>query len=260
MKVAVTGKGGVGKTTLAAALAQLLAGRGRAVLAVDADPDANLAASLGLPAAARAKLVPLARQTELIAARTGAAGATWGAMFKLNPEVSDVADAFATRHRGIALLVLGAVERGGAGCACPASVFLKTLVSELVLRRGEALILDMEAGIEHLGRGTAAGVDLMIAVVEPGQRAVETALHVETLGRQVGIRRFAFVANKIASAADEAFVRAALGPRTLLGALPYCEALRGADRDGRSVLDSLDAPLRRRFEEILDRIEGSKPA
>jgi CO dehydrogenase maturation factor len=141
VKVAVTGKGGVGKSTLAAALAQLLAGRGRSVLAVDADPDANLAASLGLPAAARERIVPLARQAELIAARTGAGGGAYGAMFKLNPEVSDVADLFACRHRGVALLVLGAVERGGGGCACPASVFLKSLVADLVLRRGETLIL-----------------------------------------------------------------------------------------------------------------------
>lgn len=259
MKLAISGKGGVGKSTLAAALAQLLAGRGRTVLAVDADPDANLAASLGIPAAVRARLLPLARQTDLIAARTGAASATYGAMFKLNPEVSDIADTFAYRHRGVALLVLGAVERGGAGCACPANVFLKALVSELVLRRDETLILDMEAGIEHLGRGTARGVDLMVAVVEPGQRAIETALQVEKLGREIGIRRFAFVANKIASPADEAFVREALAGRTLLGTLPYCEALRGADRDGVSVLDALDVPLRQRFEQILDRIEEGNP-
>ncbi|MDD5706645.1 MAG: AAA family ATPase [Kiritimatiellae bacterium] len=258
MKIAITGKGGVGKSTLAAALALLLARRGRRVLAVDADPDANLAAALGLPAAERARIVPIAMQAALIEARTGAQPGRFGQAFKMNPEVADIADAYAWRHQGVALLVLGAVQRGGGGCACPENVLLKALVSNVVLRRDDALIMDMEAGIEHLGRGTTAGVDNMVIVVEPGQRSLDTARQVRRLGAELGIRRFSVVANKIASPDDEAFVRAAFGPDELLGVIPYAESLRGADRDGCSVLDGLPPELLARFEEILRRLEGEQ--
>jgi CO dehydrogenase maturation factor len=260
MKIAVSGKGGVGKSTLSAALALLLARRGRTVLAVDADPDANLAASLGVPAEQRRRIIPIARQIALIEERTGAKVGRSGQVFKLNPDVSDIADTYAWRHNDVALLVLGAVERGGGGCACPENVLLKALVSDLVLNRGEALVMDMEAGIEHLGRGTTRGVDTMIIVVEPGQRSVDTARRVFELGGQIGLRRFRIVANKIATADDEAFVRAAFPGETLLGVIPYTEELRGADREGRSVLDGMSADLLGRFERILDILEQEKRA
>jgi CO dehydrogenase maturation factor len=255
MKLAISGKGGVGKSTLAAALALLLVRRGRTVLAVDADPDANLAASLGIPAAVRERIVPIARQIALIEERTGAQAGKFGQMFKMNPDVADIADAYAWRHAGVALLVLGAVTRGGGGCACPENVLLKALVSNVVLHRNEALVMDMEAGIEHLGRGTTHGVDTLIIVVEPGQRSIETARHVKTLGAEIGLRRFRVVGNKITSPADEAFVRAAFRDEELLGMIPYTEQLRGADRDGRSVLDDMQPELLQKFEDILDKLE-----
>jgi CO dehydrogenase maturation factor len=241
----------VGKSTLAAALALLLARRGQTVLAVDADPDANLAASLGVPADERRRMIPIARQVAMIEERTGAKVGRSGQIFKLNPDVSDIADTFAWRHDGVALLVLGAVERGGGGCACPENVLLKALVSDVVLNRDETLVMDMEAGIEHLGRGTTRGVDVMIVVVEPGQRSVDTARRVFELGGQIGLRRFRVVANKIATPADEAFVRSAFPGEELLGIIPYTEELRGADREGRSVLDGLSPALLARFEAIL---------
>ena len=255
MKIAISGKGGVGKSTLAAALSLLLARKGRQVLAVDADPDSNLAASLGVSASDRKTIVPIARQVALIEERTGAKVSQFGQVFKINPDVSDVADMFAWRHNGVALLVLGAVQRGGGGCACPENVLLKALVTELVLRRNEALVMDMEAGIEHLGRGTTRGVDVMLVVVEPGQRSIDTARRVFELGGQLGLRRFRVVANKIATPADEAFVRAAFAGEELIGVIPYSEALRGADRDGRSVLDGLPPDILGRFEAILKNIE-----
>ena len=181
LKIAISGKGGVGKSTLAGTLARLWAAEGRRVLAIDADPDANLASALGLPAALRHTVHTISEERQLIEERTGAKVREFGQIFSLNPEVSDIADNYATHYAGVDLLVLGAAQRAGSGCACPESVLLKSLVRELVLRRDEVVILDMEAGIEHLGRGTAMGVDVMIAVVEPGQRSVETAHRVREM-------------------------------------------------------------------------------
>ena len=255
MKIAISGKGGVGKSTLAGTLALLLAEGGPRVVAVDADPVANLAVALGLSAAQQDGIVPIAEQVALIEERTGAKAGKFGQMFRMNPEVSDIADAYAWRHNGVALLVLGAVTRGGGGCACPENVLLKSLVSNVVLHRDEALVMDMEAGIEHLGRGTTGGVDTMIIVVEPGQRSIDTARHVKTLGAEIGLKRFRVVANKITCPADEAFVRAAFTAEELLGVLPYSESLHSADRDGRSVLDGMSPELLTLFKDILTKLE-----
>jgi len=255
MKIAISGKGGVGKSTLAAALALLLAERGRRVVALDADPVANLAVALGMSAEQRAEIVPIADQIALIEERTGAKVKQYGQVFKLNPEVSDIADHYATLHRGVALLVLGAVQRGGGGCACPESVLIRALVTDLVLFRQDALVMDMEAGVEHLGRGTARGVDLMLVVVEPGQRAVDCARRVARMCAEIGLTNLAYVGNKVESAADEAFLRQALPAADLLGWIPQAETIRQADREARAVLDACTPDLRARFEGILRRIE-----
>ena len=166
------------------------------VLAVDADPDANLASALGLPPRLRSQIHTISTERKLIEERTGAKVRQFGQMFKLNPDVSDIASKYAVRHEGVDLLVLGAVNMRPAVVPVPKSVLLKSLVSHLVLRHGEVVILDMEAGIEHLGRGTAMGVDLMMVVVEPGQRSVETAARVRRMSADLGISRFGVVLNK----------------------------------------------------------------
>ncbi len=256
MKIAVSGKGGVGKSTIAAALSLLLARRGKKVLALDADPDANLAAALGIPALNRDKIITIAQQRALIEERTGAKIGEYGGMFKLNPEVSDIADAYAYHHSGVALLVLGAVEGGGSGCACAESTLLRALVSDLVLRRNEALVMDMEAGIEHLGRATASGVDVMVMVVEPGQRSIDTAKRIASMAQEIGIRDIRLAANKVRTADDLDYIVGALKEFPLLGSIPFSGKMIQADRDGFSVLDGLDEDMLRVFEVMAREIEG----
>lgn len=252
MKLAVSGKGGVGKSTVSAALALLLARDGVRVLAVDADPDANLASCLGIARdVQRREITPIGAQRKLIEERTGAKVRQYGQMFTLNPEVSDIADTHAYTHAGVSLLVLGAAQKAGAGCACPESVILRSLVSELVLYRNQALILDMEAGIEHLGRATAQGVDTMLAVTEPGQRSIDTTVRIARRCAAIGIRDIRVVINKVQSPDDEAFVRGALGDIPVLASIPYAPEIRANDRNGRSVLDGLPDEIAGRFAEIL---------
>jgi len=249
MKLAISGKGGVGKSTLAGTMARLYAQEGRHVLAIDADPDANLAAALGMPVALRQSLHTIAEERQLIEQRTGAKAREFGQIFSLNPDVSGIAEQYGTAYAGVHLLVLGASQRAGGGCACPESVLLKSLVRELVLKRDEVVILDMEAGIEHLGRGTAMGVDAMLAVVEPGQRSVETAHRVQEMAQSLGIKRFAVVVNKSADpAADRAWMEAEFG--VVLGVIPYDPRIITADRTARSLLDLGEDDLLAPFRQI----------
>ena len=255
MKIAISGKGGVGKSTLAAALSLLLAEKGEKVLAVDADPDANLAAALGISSKKQADIIPIAEQAALIEERTGAKVSQYGQIFKLNPEVADIADNYATTHKGVALLVLGAVEKGGGGCACPENVLLKALVSDLVLYKNESLVMDMEAGVEHLGRATTRSVDTMLIVVEPGQRSVDCARKVIRLGEEIGLKCFKLVANKICAKSDENFVREAFPNLEIAGVIPFSNEFRELDRSGNSVLDGISPDLKVRFEKILENIQ-----
>lgn len=233
MKIAISGKGGVGKTTLSANLARLWASEGRRVIAIDADPDANLAAALGADEATARACKPLSELDDLIEERTGVRPGR-GGMFRMNPDVSDVVDTCGVDVAGVTLLRMGTVERGGAGCMCSEGVFLKAFVDHLILQRDELAILDMEAGIEHLGRGTAEAVDAFIVVVEPGMRSIQTAHVVRDLAADLGVKTVAAVANRVRGAEDRAFVTEALGDVELLGVLPDSDAVRRADREGRS--------------------------
>lgn len=242
MKIAIAGKGGVGKTTLASCLARAYAAAGRKVLAIDADPDANLAAAIGLSAQERAALKPIAAMKEIAIERTGSAGG-FGGFFKLNPTVDDLPDALSVTHAGVKILVLGAIEHGGAGCVCPEHALLRALLTHILVRRDEVVIMDMEAGVEHLGRGTADSVDVLVIVVEPGQRSLETARQIERLAADIGIRRLAYVGSKVADAEERAFLESAVPPGRFLGALALSDDLRRADREGRAPCDTGGAVL-----------------
>ena len=235
MKIAVSGKGGVGKTTFSALLIRTLDEMGKNVLAIDADPDANLAAAVGIPDAEQ--ITPIAEMNELVQERTEAQPGGIGGFFKLNPKVDDLPDALSARLNGIKLMRLGGVKKGGSGCICPESTLLRALVMHIVLARDEVVVMDMEAGIEHLGRGTAGAVDKLMVVVEPGRRSIDTADHIRKLAGEIGLTQIAVVGNKIRSDKDEAFLRKHLNDFEFIGFLPYEDALIEADLSGVSPFD-----------------------
>jgi CO dehydrogenase maturation factor len=253
LKLAITGKGGVGKTTLAALLAHEYAGRGQQVLAIDADPATGLAAACGVPPEQAAAITPVADMEDLIYERTGARKGEIGGFFKLNPRVDDIPDRFAIARDGIRILTMGTVKSGGSGCLCPENALLRSLVTHLLLRRDEVLILDMEAGLEHLGRGTAQAVDAFIVVVEPGRRSIQTAHAIRALAHDLAVERVYAVGNKMASAADEAFVAGQLPGFELLGFLPSDPQAIEADRRGLAVFD-LAPQLVTRARAVVDRL------
>jgi len=234
MKLAVTGKGGVGKTTISALLSAALEAAGGDVLAIDADPDANLLACMGY--AEPDKVPPLVELKDLIEERTGAKPGTTGGMFKMNPRVEDIPGKYAVDIDGVKVLVAGAVKRGGTGCYCPENAFVRTLISHLLLKKNMTLIVDMEAGVEHLSRGTAEAVDALLIVVEPGRRSLETAGRITRMAADLRLQRVTAVGSKIRSETEKAFLEKTLSDIEFVGFVPYDERLRDAEIGGRSVV------------------------
>ncbi|MDX1762739.1 MAG: carbon monoxide dehydrogenase accessory protein CooC [bacterium] len=237
MIIAVSGKGGVGKTTFTATMARILADRGYSVIAVDADPDANLAAAIGFTAAQIEKIQPIAQMTDLIEERTGARPGSMGGVFKLNPEVSDIPETYSLNMDHIRLLTLGRAKKGGAGCYCPEGIFLKRLLGHLILQKREVVLLDMEAGIEHLSRGTTGNVDAFIVVVEPGKRSLQTASDVRRMAADLGVKSIYVVGNKVASPAHLEFLKENFPGEQLLGSLSYDRSVIDSDLSGTSPYD-----------------------
>ena len=255
MKVAITGKGGVGKTTLSSTLARLYADEGRTVLAADVDPDANLGLALGLTQEEVDAIIPISKMRDLAKERTGASDDN--RFYKLNPYVADIPEKFAKSINGVKLLVMGTVDVGGTGCVCPEHVMLKSILSALTYRKNDVVVMDMEAGLEHLGRGTAANMDQFIVVIEPGSRSVQTYRNVKRLANDLGVKRVRVVANKIRDDRDEAFIRENIPAEDLLGCIHYNPEIMDADRNGKSPYDFSPTAIEeiRKIKAILDRDE-----
>ncbi|MGF7119508.1 AAA family ATPase [Methanobacterium oryzae] len=255
MKIAITGKGGVGKTTLSGTLAFIFSQRYK-VFAIDADPDMNLSSSLGI----HEPITPISKMKDLITERTGAEpGAAFGEVFKMNPKISDLPESLSTNYDeegNLKLLVMGTVDKGGEGCICPASVLLKALMRNLILKKDEIVILDMEAGIEHLGRKTAEAVDLMIIVVEPGLKSLETAERIKRLATDIGIPKIACVINKVSYESEEEFVTQKLKEMDLevIGSIPRDENVVKADMEGKPLADYPDSDAFKSIEKIAENI------
>lgn len=237
MKIAVTGKGGVGKTTFSSMLSRMFADDGYRVVSVDADPDANLGLALGFPKEVYETIVPISEMKNLVNERTSAETGTFNKMFKLNPKVDDIPDKYCKEYNGVRLLTLGTVDSGGSGCVCPEHVLLKRLCSHLILQNKDVVVMDMEAGIEHLGRGTAQGVDAFIVVVEPGERSLQTYRKVKRLGMDIGVKKVFVVGNKVRNKSDEDFIASNLQDGELLGFIYYNQDVIDSDRASQSPYD-----------------------
>jgi CO dehydrogenase maturation factor len=257
MKLAITGKGGVGKTTLASLLASIYSTEGSKVIAIDANPDANLATALGISPEEARHITPISKLQELIEERTGAKPGSSGSFFKVNPKVDDIPERFSIQKDGIKLLVMGTVKGGGSGCLCPEGALLKSLVSHLVLSRSEVVIMDMDAGVENLGRGTAKGVDAFIIVVEPGQRSFQTALAIRDLAKDLGITKCYIVGSKTHNETERRFIRDNLPDFQVLGFINFHTEVAKADLLGKSVFETAPAAvaevkdIKRRLEQVV---------
>jgi CO dehydrogenase maturation factor len=251
MKIAIGGKGGVGKTTVCSVWAQLFAEEGHDVLAIDADPSLSLGAAFGLPAQHTPK--PLIEMKDLIAERTGTRKDAVGAYFRLNPTVSDLPEEHWLNVGNVKLLVLGAVTRAGGGCACPEGAFLKALLAHTILQRDELVLVDLAAGVEFLGRASVQGIDAFVVVVEPGSRSIETAGNIAAMARDLGIGTVGAIANKVTEPAQLGVIRSKLGDTPLLGAVTYSKSIQEADLKRAPVMQA-DAAAVRELNEARQRL------
>ncbi|WP_421077811.1 AAA family ATPase [Methanothermococcus sp. Ax23] len=255
MKIAITGKGGVGKTFISSTLARLFEKNGYKVIAVDADPDMNLACALGIDE----EITPLSKMDDLIEERTGAKVGEYGSVFKINPKVDDIVENYSYRagNGNIHLLVMGTIEQGGGGCVCPASVLLRRLLRHLILKRNEVVIMDMEAGIEHLGRKTTENVDLMIVVIEPSKKSLLTAKRIKKLANDINISNLYAVVNKIKNDEEKEtfgkiFEKEVNIP--IIGYIPYSDEVSSSDLLGKPIDLNSDVgkEVERLFNEIIN--------
>ncbi len=251
MKIAITGKGGVGKTTIAGLLIWHFAADGFKVIGVDADPDSNLPYIFAIP---EKEIIPLTEMKDLIAERTGTRPGTISSLFKLNPRVDDIPEKHSLEYKNIKLLVMGGLKKGGNGCYCPENALLRSLVEHILLRKEEVVVLDMEAGIEHLSRGTAKFVDLLIIVVEPTWLSLKTAFRIKELAADLGIKKLAVIANKVSSREDREFIISNLTDFKVIAFLPFDAQIEGANMEEEPII-SFDSKLSKSIRMMKSKLE-----
>jgi CO dehydrogenase maturation factor len=258
LKIAISGKGGVGKTTVCAVWAQLLAEEDFDVLAIDADPNTNLASAFGIPSAQSPQ--PLIKMERLIAERTGTGKNAAGAYFRLNPKVSDLPQKYWRKVNGVKLLVLGAIEQAGAGCACPQGAFLRAMLTHTILQRQEVVLVDLAAGVEFMGRASIQGVDAVVVVVEPGSRSIETAKNITRMALELGVKHVAAIVNKITKGSQIEAIKGELTDITTLANIRYSPLVQKADLEQKNVFAAcpeLVEQLRQAKNTLMDLISNS---
>ncbi len=253
LKIAVGGKGGVGKTTITSLLARLLAAHNNGkVIAIDADPVSNLAA--GWVISEDEPITPVSELSDLIAERTGAKPGTMGGFFTLNPKVDDIPERFSIEKDGVKLLVMGTVQNGGGGCICPENTILKALMTHLVLYRDEIVVMDMEAGVEHLGRATTGSVDALLVVVNPGARSRKAADKIRKLGTDLGIQKILIIGNRVRNQDDIDLIKESLSDYEIIGFIPEMEEIANSDRNGTRPFDTNINDVPSQLTELTDEI------
>lgn len=235
MKIAISGKGGVGKTTIMALLARELKQKGKEVLIIDADPSPHMAQTIGIHDSRN--IVPIAEMKKLLAER---AEKTPGSPFyQLNPKVDDLLKNFMIEYDGYKLMVLGAIQSADGGCACPENQVLRKMLKKLLLTSNQIVLLDMEAGVEHLGRGTVAGADHLLIVITPSKSSIRTAKKIEKLAQDVHIPKISFIGNLVQDDEDKQFLRQELGKEPIV-CFPDSTAIRKAERKEEAITNTLD--------------------
>jgi len=219
LKIAVSGKGGVGKTTVAASMVKAFASNNYKVYAIDADPDVSLGLTLGLPIEELKKLKPLIDMKEVIDGKSSGGGL----LFDLNPEVEDVIEEYSFKQGQVHFLRMGGIKQGGSACYCKENSFLNAVLNSLLFDQDEVVILDMSAGIEHLTRGTSEGVNLMIIITEPTKVSVQTARVVQQLAQDLGIKNIKILGNKVRHEKEEQFLQSQFSENELMGVIRFDE-------------------------------------
>lgn len=250
MKLAISGKGGVGKTTVAATLVKLFAQKYKTVYAVDADPDACLAAGVGIPEDIINNAKPLVEMKEVIDSKSQGGGA----FFSLNPNVDDVLEEYCIKLDNIRFLRMGGIKQGGAACYCRENSFLSNVIGSMLWDKDSVVILDMGAGIEHLTRGTARAVDVMLVVVEPSKNSVNTARLVKKLADELGIQRTMIIGNKVRNPKEQEFIAKHFEADEILGFIPFDENIWESSMDQGPAAE-LGGELLRSMQEIYKKLE-----